>query len=353
MSVHRVKSRSGRSQVDSPTSQSGHSTKSNLPSQKISDKTLAEDQADGKVPGVHRENTLAWKFISSEQISDLIQLTVDGVQKLAEILQLSLFEYCMKQGILLDYYVSGFWWAKEQNFTMIQISTFMTLLKTILANVGDAILKCQNTSQDHHRNEKRLSLLDNLKELKNIMAKIVQSSSEKSDDGEFFTVDQGKAIISYMKISLFQHYKLYEFLYNQTPDIQILDTKETKPKRMCTNPKLRCYSCFKLDVEVIKSVDPFPSPLEESLTWDIYSSYVLSQSPEEFVEEAAVEAEESNEEAQITPVDPLAGYTIDDVKSILGEITADVLRNLQTEINERLQKQEEAYTVRINKLIQH
>ncbi|XP_048465076.1 ciliary-associated calcium-binding coiled-coil protein 1 isoform X4 [Rhincodon typus] len=334
MSVHRVKSRSGRSQVDSPTSQSGHSTKSNLPSQKISDKTLAEDQADGKVPGVHRENTLAWKFISSEQISDLIQLTVDGVQKrLAEILQLSLFEYCMKQGILLDYYVSGFWWAKEQNFTMIQISTFMTLLKTILANVGDAILKCQNTSQDHHRNEKRLSLLDNLKELKNIMAKIVQSSSEKSDDGEFFTVDQGKAIISYMKISLFQHYKLYEFLYNQTPDIQILDTK--------------------LDVEVIKSVDPFPSPLEESLTWDIYSSYVLSQSPEEFVEEAAVEAEESNEEAQITPVDPLAGYTIDDVKSILGEITADVLRNLQTEINERLQKQEEAYTVRINKLIQH
>ncbi|XP_048465078.1 ciliary-associated calcium-binding coiled-coil protein 1 isoform X5 [Rhincodon typus] len=318
MSVHRVKSRSGRSQVDSPTSQSGHSTKSNLPSQKISDKTLAEDQADGKVPGVHRENTLAWKFISSEQISDLIQLTVDGVQKrLAEILQLSLFEYCMKQGILLDYYVSGFWWAKEQNFTMIQISTFMTLLKTILANVG----------------EKRLSLLDNLKELKNIMAKIVQSSSEKSDDGEFFTVDQGKAIISYMKISLFQHYKLYEFLYNQTPDIQILDTK--------------------LDVEVIKSVDPFPSPLEESLTWDIYSSYVLSQSPEEFVEEAAVEAEESNEEAQITPVDPLAGYTIDDVKSILGEITADVLRNLQTEINERLQKQEEAYTVRINKLIQH
>ncbi|XP_048407339.1 ciliary-associated calcium-binding coiled-coil protein 1 isoform X2 [Stegostoma tigrinum] len=317
MSVHRIKSRSGRSQVDSPTSQSGHNTKRNVSLQKISDKTVTEDQADGRVPGVQRKNTLAWTFISSEQISDLIQLTVDGVQKLAEILQLRLFEYSMKQGILLDYYVSGFWWAKEQNFTMIQISTFMTLLKTILTNVS----------------EKRLSLLDNLKELKNIMAKIVQSSSEKSDGGEFFTVDQGKAIINYMKISLFQHYKLYEFLYTQTPDIQILDTK--------------------LNVEVIKSVDPFPSPLEESLTWDIFSSYVLPQSPEEFIEEAAVEVEESSEEAQITPVDPLAGYTIDDVKSILGEVTADVLRNLQTEINERLQKQEEAYTVRINKLIQH
>ncbi|XP_072414031.1 ciliary-associated calcium-binding coiled-coil protein 1 isoform X1 [Chiloscyllium punctatum] len=311
MIAPRMKSRSGRSQAEGSTSQIH-------PSRKISDKDISGKQADEKVPGVQRKNTLAWKFISSEQISDLIQLTVDGVQKrLAEFLQLRLFEYCMKQGIFLDYYVSGFWWAKEQKFTLTQISTFMTLLKIILVNVG----------------EKRLSLLDNLKEFKNIMAKVVQSSSEKNDDGEFFTVDQGKAIISYMKISLFQHYKLYEFVYNHTPNVQILDTK--------------------LDVEVIKSLDPFPSPLEESLTWDIYSSYVLLQPPEEFVEEVVVEAEESREEAQTTPVDPLAGYTINDVKSILGEVTADVLRNLQTEINERLQKQEEAYTVRINKLIQH
>ncbi|XP_078421372.1 ciliary-associated calcium-binding coiled-coil protein 1 isoform X1 [Cetorhinus maximus] len=278
--------------------------------------TLLFTMQNEKVYVKERENPLAWKFISSSQMSDLVQLTVDGVQKtLAEILHLKHYQNCMKEGILLDYYVSGFWWAKEQNFTMLQTSAFMTLLNIILENV----------------NEKHLPLLDNLKELKKVMADVVHSSSDKRRHGKFFTVDQAKAIISYMKISLFQHYKLYEFLFRQTPDIEILDTE--------------------LEVEVIKSADPFPPPLEESLTWDIYSSYVLLQPPEDLVPEVEVEVEESKEVTETTTVDPLASYTIDDVKSVLGEVTGEALRNLQTEISEKLQKQEEAYTVRISKLI--
>ncbi|XP_078080434.1 ciliary-associated calcium-binding coiled-coil protein 1 [Mustelus asterias] len=269
-----------------------------------------------KVSVKERENPLAWKFISSSQVSELLQLTVDQVQKLlAEILQFKCYQNCMKEGILLDYYVSGFWWSKEQNFTMLQTSTFMTLLKIILENIS----------------EKHLPLLDNLKELKKIMADVVQTSLEKSDSGEFFTVDQAKAIISYMKISLFQHYKLYEFLFHQTPDIEILDRK--------------------LEVEVIQSASPFPSPLEESLTWDIYSSYVMMQPSEELEAEVGEKAEESEEITESAIVDLLANYTIDDVKSVLDEVAGEVLRNLQTEINEKLQKQEEAYTTRISKLI--
>ncbi|GCB79468.1 hypothetical protein scyTo_0019550, partial [Scyliorhinus torazame] len=106
-----------------------------------------------------------------------------------------------------------------------------------------------------------------------------------------------------------------------------------------------------IEVEVIKPVDPFPSPLEESLTWDIYSSYVLLQPSEEMGTKVEVKAEGSGEVTETTTVDPLENYTIDDVKSALGEVTGDVLRNLQTEINEKLQKQEEAYTARISKLI--
>ncbi|XP_038629952.1 ciliary-associated calcium-binding coiled-coil protein 1 [Scyliorhinus canicula] len=261
-------------------------------------------------------NSLAWKFISSSQMDDLVQLTVDGVQKtLAEILEFKHYQNCMKEGILLDYYVSGFCWTKEQKFTMLQTSTFMTLLKIILENIS----------------EKHLSLPDNLKELKKVMAEVVLSRLEKGGSREFFTVDQGKAIISYMKISLFQHYKLYEFLFNETPDVEILDTE--------------------IEVEVIKPVDPFPSPLEESFTWDIYSSYVLLQPSEEMVTEVEMKAGESGEVTETTTVDRLVNYTIDDVKSALGEVTGEVLRNLQTEINEKLQKQEEAYTARINKLI--
>ncbi|XP_067909417.1 ciliary-associated calcium-binding coiled-coil protein 1 isoform X3 [Heterodontus francisci] len=232
---------------------------------------------------------------------------------LAEILQLKQYQFCMKEGALLDYYVSGFLWAQEQNFTMLQISAFMTLLNIILENIS----------------EKHLPLLDNLKELKKVMTEIVQSSSEMSGGGEFFTVDQAKAIISYMRISLFQHYKLYEFLFHHAPDVEIRSTE--------------------LEVEVIKSADPFPSPLEESLTWDIYSSYVLLQPPEDLV--AEVETEEGKDVTETMTDDPLAYYTIDDVKSVLGQVTGEMLKSLQSEINEKLQKQEEAYSARISKLI--
>ncbi|XP_067858869.1 ciliary-associated calcium-binding coiled-coil protein 1 isoform X2 [Heptranchias perlo] len=307
----RVKPKAARSQIEN---------QSNPSSRKASDRTLSDTLVDEKdsidekdsVNGI--ENSLAWKFLSFSQTSDLVQLTVDEVQKtLAEILQLIQYQNCMKEAVLLDYYVSGFWWAKEQNFTLQQISTFMTLLHIILENISD----------------KHLPLLDNLKEFTKVMAKIGQSRSEKSGDVEFFTVDQAKAIINYMKISLFQHYKLYEFLFYHTPDIEILDTE--------------------LEVEVSKSADPFPS-LEEGLTWDIYSTYVLLQSPEESVAEVEEEAEESKGITDTTTEDLLACYTIDDVKSMLGEVTGEVLGSFQAEINEKLHKQEEAYIARISKL---
>uniref|UniRef100_UPI00398E96C1 ciliary-associated calcium-binding coiled-coil protein 1 n=1 Tax=Pristiophorus japonicus TaxID=55135 RepID=UPI00398E96C1 len=118
------------------------------------------------------------------------------------------------------------------------------------------------------------------------------------------------------------------------------------------SPKAGFLGHIELEVEVTKPGYPFSSPLEESLSWDIYSSYVLLQSPEESVAEVGVEpeAEEDKEVMETTTEDPLACYTIDDVKSVLGHVTGEVLGNFQTEINEKLHKQEEAYTVRISKL---
>ncbi|XP_051883727.1 ciliary-associated calcium-binding coiled-coil protein 1 [Pristis pectinata] len=283
---------------------------------KVSEKVLVDSILSEEVTVKERENPLAWKFISFSQMSDLVLLTVDLVEKaLAEILQLKQYQNCMKEGILLDYYVSGFWWAKEQNFAILQISAFMTLL-----------ISFWRTSAVN----KHLPMPGNLKELTKLMTEVSQSSSDKSRGVEFFTIEQAKAIINYMKISLFQHYRLYEFLFHHTPDLEILDTK--------------------LEVEVIKSADPFPSPLEESLTWDIYSSFVLQQSTEEPETEVEAETEEGTEVKDSTTEDPLACYNIDDVKSVLSQVTGEVLGNIQSEINEKLQKQEEAFTARINKL---
>ena len=55
--------------------------------------------------------------------------------QLAEIMELPRTDIELSQACLLDYYVSGFWWAKEQGFTAQQISGFFTLLHKLVQNI--------------------------------------------------------------------------------------------------------------------------------------------------------------------------------------------------------------------------
>ncbi|NXC66213.1 CBCO1 protein, partial [Anhinga anhinga] len=84
--------------------------------------------------------------------------------------------------ILLDYYTAGFWWAKEMNFSLIQLSGFMDLLNFLLENLSD----------------KHMALGDNLKELGKAMAGIGETDSERSGDLNFFSIEQAKAVIDYL-----------------------------------------------------------------------------------------------------------------------------------------------------------
>ncbi|XP_067909416.1 ciliary-associated calcium-binding coiled-coil protein 1 isoform X2 [Heterodontus francisci] len=290
MSGQRYRSRTTRSQVDSP---SIHSNESNSTTSKPSEKVLAEIQADENVDVKERENPLAWKFISFSQLSDLVQLTVDGVQKDAAVATLYFFSKVQGQNV----------WASPRSG---------------MENIGR-----NSTAQAVpvlHERRCPLGLL--------CLWIFVGARAELYNAANICLHDSIKYHIGEHQC-LFQHYKLYEFLFHHAPDVEIRSTE--------------------LEVEVIKSADPFPSPLEESLTWDIYSSYVLLQPPEDLV--AEVETEEGKDVTETMTDDPLAYYTIDDVKSVLGQVTGEMLKSLQSEINEKLQKQEEAYSARISKLI--
>ncbi|XP_067408672.1 ciliary-associated calcium-binding coiled-coil protein 1 isoform X2 [Emydura macquarii macquarii] len=267
---------------------------------------------------VARES-MAWKFLSLPQISALSEQNIEGVQKkLEEFLNFRQLKTSLKEAVLLDYYVSGFWWAKEMDFTHIQLSGFMTILNFLLENL----------------NTKHMTLEDNIKELGRSMAGIGESHSEKSGGLDFFRVDQAKAIISYLKISLFQHYKLYEYLFHSPREELVIGDENV--------------------IELVKPADTlFPAPLEEGISYDIYSSFIALPPASE------VETEETNgechpegpqPETESLEVDHMAGFTIEDIKSVLGQITNEIIGSLQTEINEKLQIQEEAYTVRIDKL---
>ncbi|XP_039767478.1 ciliary-associated calcium-binding coiled-coil protein 1 isoform X2 [Ornithorhynchus anatinus] len=271
----------------------------------------------------------SWNFLSDSQISDLLGENIDGLQKQ---LQTSL-----KEAILLDYYVSGFWWAKEINFTLPQLSKFMTLLYTLLENLS----------------AKHMFLEDNIRELGKALAVLVQSHSEKSDDLDFFSVDQANAITDYLKISLFQHYKLYEFLF-YSPREELVIGAEAK----CVDERdSRQGSEVELAqvIELLKQADDsFPAPLEEGISYDIYSTFIAPPSPvmktEETDEECPSPLREFQPETESVEEDPLCGYTIEDVESVLGQLTDEAIEKIQTEINEKLQIQEKAFNVKIEKL---
>ncbi|XP_029338686.1 ciliary-associated calcium-binding coiled-coil protein 1 isoform X2 [Mus caroli] len=219
------------------------------------------------------ERILSPDILSSDQIIDLLgEENVNGIQeKLGVFLNFKNLQTCLRDAILLDYYVSGFCWAKEMNFSIEQYSKFMTLLDMLLHNL-----------QTLH-----MSLEDSIKWLGEVMAEIGPNHSRKSEDFHVFDVKEANTIIDYLKISLFQHYRLYEFLFYSTREEIVIGTEQT--------------------IEVVKPADyPFPAPLEEGISLDMYSAFI-----------------------ELLP-------------------TPDMEQ--KKEINEKLQVQEEAFNARIEKL---
>ncbi|NXF19872.1 CBCO1 protein, partial [Rhodinocichla rosea] len=129
--------------------------------------------------------------------------------KMAEFLNLTQLKTSLKETILFDYYTAGFWWAKEMNFSLIQISGFMSLLNFALENLSS----------------KRMTLGDNVKELERAVTGIRETESEEGGDLNLFSIDQGKAIVDFLFSSLFQHYKAYEYLFHVRREESVLSNE--------------------------------------------------------------------------------------------------------------------------------
>lgn len=89
-----------------------------------------------------------WTFKTSQQLPEyIITVAVCYVFIVSREIQKTLgfknHKTCMREAALLDYYVCGFWWAKEASFSPTQTSFTMAVLHSLLDNIRGREVTCQ------------------------------------------------------------------------------------------------------------------------------------------------------------------------------------------------------------------
>ncbi|KAK2876812.1 hypothetical protein Q8A67_020908 [Cirrhinus molitorella] len=259
-----------------------------------------------------------WELLKQDQLNILLNLPVDQVQlQFEDILNIKNHQTCAKEAALLEYFVNGFWWAKEINFNSQQILFIMALLQQLLDNIRN----------------KQSSFADNFKAFTQTVLATRQSSSTEAKASFLFSTDQINAITDYFKTSLFQHYRLYELLFTHRREEQLLKIE-------------KC-------IEVINPAE-FAAPLEEGLPADLYFHYMAPphvQTPEQAVQESDKENVEEPGKAELeeSPGNHV-GFSVEDVREVLGELTQEMLAKLQADFTEKLRVHEETYISRLERL---
>ncbi|TSK14560.1 hypothetical protein Baya_0543 [Bagarius yarrelli] len=251
-----------------------------------------------------------WSCLSCENINQLMELSVDQVQlQFAERLDLKNNETCVKEASLLDYFVGGFWWAKEMSFTCQQISFIMALLQLLLDNIRD----------------KRMTFADNFKEFTRMLLAVGKSSTSPNVN-PLFDMDQLKSITDFLSS------RLYEFLFTHPRDELLLGMERS--------------------IEIVNSSD-FIAPLEDGIPTDDLRRTPPSPavpSDQDFDEHPEKSEEESAECEQEESLETTKSFTVEDVREVLGEVTREMLGKLQEDFTEKLRIQEKTYTTRLESL---
>ncbi|KAL7869809.1 hypothetical protein AOLI_G00137970 [Acnodon oligacanthus] len=279
----------------------------------------SQTAADKKAVSFHEHKTaemcLQWTILPLDHMNALLDLSVDQVQlRFEDILGLKKHQTCLKEAALLDYFVVGFWWAKEMNFTCQQISFILALLQLLLDNIKD----------------KQMPRSENFKVFDKKLLSARKSSAD-TDVNPLFDSVQIKSIMDYFKSSLFQHYRLYQFLFTQPRDEVLLGMEDTDMRT----------------IDMANSKD-FAAPLEEGMTSEVYFRYMAS-SPATPLTQGLDECLEKNEDEpgksqQVEGHESLEGFSVEDVREVLGEMTKEMLTKLQADFTEKLRLQEETYT---------
>ncbi|XP_056285990.1 ciliary-associated calcium-binding coiled-coil protein 1 [Pseudoliparis swirei] len=155
---------------------------------------------------------LQWEAAPQQRVHALLASTRDQLQlEMPEVLGLRNHLVCMKEAVLLDYYVRGFWWAEEADFSPTQTSFTMAVLHMLLGNIR----------------EKQMSFMQNLREFAVALGAASQSRTSEEDTAPLLNQEEATALISYIRNSLFQKYRLYELLFTTSREEVLTGTERT------------------------------------------------------------------------------------------------------------------------------
>ncbi|KAF6018260.1 C10orf107 [Bugula neritina] len=278
-----------------------------------------------------RENPYVFKVIDETQTKNLLEQEVEEVEKsLASILQLENHSTELLEATQLDYYVSVFWWAKEQQFSVPQTSALFTAANQLLLNIK----------------EKHMHILDNIRELKMMMSGVGAVETETPGGLDIFDSTQAKKIADYFHTTLLQHYKLYQFVFSHTQAEEIIG--------------------LDLTCELVQPADvPYPPPLAEGLPGDVWEKYVKTPPPtplptqesESELQARKEEAEEAKRQARLKQEEEIAQQdlilsklTPEEIQQVVELVTKDTFKNLNAEMASRLRERENTILSRINKV---
>ncbi|XP_059174653.1 ciliary-associated calcium-binding coiled-coil protein 1-like isoform X2 [Physella acuta] len=276
---------------------------------------LSKDNQDDE--SQHKKSIVPFSILPDGLSDQLLKLGVEDIEKQIEKLFELKPELDLKDAAILDYYVGAAYWAKQQGFDSLQLSGFFTVAHQLLYKIKD----------------EKSSLVGLFKELHHRMIGVGSEYGEMVTGLESFNVSHAKQITDYIYSSLFQHFKLYQFMFLKEQLEEVIGCE--------------------LLVEVpLPSSTPFPPPLDEALMEPIYKEYLLMP--------IQTEKEQEGIEPPVSPPgevslpdnveDIFAKLSPEDVQAIIEEMAQEVLQTLHAGIENKIKIQETTALAKINKI---
>ncbi|KAJ3074757.1 hypothetical protein HDU98_010347 [Podochytrium sp. JEL0797] len=243
--------------------------------------------------------------LTGDQISELNGLEVEEAYKLG----CQDWREDLHHSIMLTYLFGIYQFAKENAFSILQITTFLSIMKITVKRI---------TSE-----EKGVPPLKSLEKFR----ALVLTNSGPANGEEVFGPRESKLIIDFAMSGVFQHYKLYQHVMTSV-------AAEEESTTLFISAEVE---------------EPFvPPPLGEAVTLEAYEA---EQSRLKGLEEQArLEKERWEAEERAAAANPFDVLSSDQVKAIATETVGQMLHQIASELDGVLSEQSERLMQQANKL---